>query len=75
MWLTVSIMLLVLLSFTASALYGFYWAAKNGQFTDLDRSSESIFDADEPVGKATDGFPGETWIRNNKGQMVKGLAK
>lgn len=33
------------------------WAAKNGQFTNLNQSSRVIFDHDEPIGKPTDSFP------------------
>jgi len=41
---------------TGSALVAFYWAAKNGQFRDLQKGSEVIFDEDEPIGKPTDFF-------------------
>lgn len=42
----------------STALLAFWWAAKNGQFENVEEGSLSIFDADEPVGKATDSFPG-----------------
>jgi cbb3-type cytochrome oxidase maturation protein len=43
--------------FGGVVLYSLYWAARTGQFTNLQRGAESIFDADEPVGQTTDGFP------------------
>ncbi len=45
---------------SGSALAVFYWAAKTGQFRNLRQGSEVIFDADEPIGKPTDRFPGST---------------
>lgn len=42
----------------AWAIYAFIWAAKNGQFRDLDAQSRSIFDEYEPEGTQTDHFPG-----------------
>jgi cbb3-type cytochrome oxidase maturation protein len=75
MWLPVIIMLSLLLCFTASALYGFFWSAKTGQFSDMDSNSTSIFGADEPLGQTTDVFPGEVWTRNAKGKLVKGNVK
>ena len=77
-WLVYFLILMVLLAFSASALYGFYWSAKHNQFRDLDKGSESIFSADEPLGETTDIFPGEVWARNAQGRMIraaKGLAK
>lgn len=41
----------------ASALAAFWWAARNGQFENVEEGSLSIFDADEPVGRSTDAFP------------------
>jgi cbb3-type cytochrome oxidase maturation protein len=51
----------LLITLAVTALYGFYWSAKMGQFENLEDGSQSIFDADEPVGRPTDSFPGETW--------------
>jgi cbb3-type cytochrome oxidase maturation protein len=45
-----------LIFFGGSTLAAFYWAAKTGQFRNLEDGSKSIFDADEPVGTATDAF-------------------
>lgn len=44
----------------AGALYAFFWAAKNQQFENIEEGSLTIFDADEPVGQATDFFPGHS---------------
>ena len=35
-------------------LLAFSWAASNRQFEELDGAAETIFDADEPIGKPTD---------------------
>ncbi|MFZ9931597.1 MAG: cbb3-type cytochrome oxidase assembly protein CcoS [Chthoniobacterales bacterium] len=45
-----------LIFFGGSTLAAFYWAAKEGQFRNLEAGSRSIFDDDEPVGAATDAF-------------------
>jgi cbb3-type cytochrome oxidase maturation protein len=50
----VALMLLVGFGLAASAVGAFYWAARHGQFRDLEQGARSIFDADEPVGKPTD---------------------
>jgi len=59
---TVVIVLLAagLVFFGGSTLAAFYWAAKSGQFRKLEDGSKSIFDADEPVGTATDAFSDKT---------------
>lgn len=49
--------LTVMIFFSSFVLYALYWAAKNGQMRDLEKSSTVIFDADEPIGKVTDHFP------------------
>jgi cbb3-type cytochrome oxidase maturation protein len=49
-----------LIFFGGSTLAAFYWAAKTGQFRNLEDGSKSIFDADEPVGTATDAFADKT---------------
>jgi nitrogen fixation-related uncharacterized protein len=38
----------------ATAVAGFAWAARNGQFRDMRDGSLVIFDEDEPVGTPTD---------------------
>jgi cbb3-type cytochrome oxidase maturation protein len=45
-----------LLFFGGSTLAAFYWAARTGQFRNLEEGSRSIFDEEEPVGTATDVF-------------------
>lgn len=45
---------------SGSAILAFYWAAKTGQFRNLNEGAKVIFDADEPIGKPTDHFPGES---------------
>lgn len=45
-----------LVFFGGSTLAAFYWAAKEGQFRNLEDGSKSIFDGDEPLGTATDAF-------------------
>lgn len=48
----------VVLFGTAAAL-ALGWAFKDGQFDNFQQGSQSIFGPDEPIGKATDEFPGE----------------
>jgi cbb3-type cytochrome oxidase maturation protein len=47
-----------MLIFGSSAVWALVWAIRNGQMSDLKAGAESIFDEEEPVGKATDAFPG-----------------
>ncbi len=44
----------------ALALWALRWAVRQGQFADLQKTALSIFDEDEPVGRVTDHFPGQT---------------
>ncbi len=44
------------LFFGGTTIAAFYWAARNGQFRNLEAGARVIFDADEPVGVATDAF-------------------
>lgn len=48
-----------LLFLTGGALFFFHWAARDGQFSDLERGARVIFDESEPCGRRTDAFPGE----------------
>jgi nitrogen fixation-related uncharacterized protein len=41
-----------------SAAYALFWAAEDGQFTNMEEGSKIIFDEREPEGKITDTFPG-----------------
>lgn len=43
-----------------SAVWALVWAIRTGQFHGLKHGAASIFDEEEPVGRPTDGFPGET---------------
>lgn len=52
------IVLIVMGLGAAGAVAAFFWAAKNQQFEDVEEGSLTIFDPDEPVGEATDSFPG-----------------
>ena len=45
-----------LVFFGGTTLAAFYWAARTGQFRELEAGSRVIFDDDEPVGTATDAF-------------------
>jgi cbb3-type cytochrome oxidase maturation protein len=62
MFLVVLLILLVIFALSGSVLYGFYWAAKNGQFENVREGGLCIFDEEEPVGRPTDHFPGEPQI-------------
>ena len=42
-----------LVIFGGTTLAAFYWAARTGQFRNLEEGAKVIFDADEPVGTAT----------------------
>lgn len=58
-WVFYGIAFLVSVLVTGSAVYALYWSSKKGQLRDLDQGALSIFDEKEPVGQATDHFPGE----------------
>lgn len=40
------------------AILAFYWAAKHGHLQNVESGAKVIFDDEEPIGKATDAFPG-----------------
>jgi cbb3-type cytochrome oxidase maturation protein len=44
--------------FGGAAVLALGWAFRDGQFDNFDRGAKSIFGPDEPVGEATDAFPG-----------------
>jgi hypothetical protein len=44
--------------FGGAAVLALGWAFRNGQFENFDQGSKSIFGPDEPIGEATDAFPG-----------------
>jgi len=45
-----------LLFFGGTTVLAFYWAARTGQFRNLEAGSKTIFDDEEPIGTATDAF-------------------
>ncbi len=47
-----------MLVFGMSAVWALVWAIRRREMSDFQAGAESIFDRDEPVGKATDTFPG-----------------
>jgi cbb3-type cytochrome oxidase maturation protein len=54
-----ALVFLTLVGITIAAVLAFAWAARGGQFRDLNTSARVIFDPDEPEGETTDAFPGE----------------
>lgn len=44
--------------FGGAAVLALSWAFRTGQLENFHRGAESIFGPDEPVGEATDAFPG-----------------
>ncbi len=66
-----SLMYFVIWGFAAlcglTAVYGLAWAVRTGQMRHFGEGATSIFDDDEPVGEATDEFPGRTGRRKNRG--------
>lgn len=47
----------VVVAFALSAVGGLVWAIQHGQMERFAAGARSIFDAEEPVGTVTDGFP------------------
>lgn len=47
------------LLFGGSAVVALAWAMRKGQLENFQRGATSIFDADEPIGRVTDSFPGQ----------------
>lgn len=45
--------------FGGMAVLALGWAFRSGQFDNFQQGALSIFGPDEPVGEATDAFPGE----------------
>ena len=59
-WISYIIAFVIALLITASAVVALRWAVKTGQFRDFEKGAETIFDDDEPMGRAADSFPGKT---------------
>jgi cbb3-type cytochrome oxidase maturation protein len=55
----VVLLVLGVVLFAGSALAAFAWAARDGQFENLDEAPGVIFDESEPAGERGDWFPGE----------------
>jgi cbb3-type cytochrome oxidase maturation protein len=53
----VVLLVLGLLLLSGSALAAFCWAARDGQFENLEEAPRIIFDHDEPPGRPDDCFP------------------
>jgi cbb3-type cytochrome oxidase maturation protein len=49
-----------LVFFGGTTVAAFYWAARTGQFRNVEAGSRTIFDDEEPVGTATDAFVDRT---------------
>ena len=49
----------ILAIFGAMVVWALWWAIRGGQFSDFQQGATSIFDADEPLGRLTDAFPGQ----------------
>jgi len=58
-WVFYGLAFLIAVLITGSAVYALQWSSKNGQLRDLEKGAESIFDENEPIGRATDFFPGK----------------
>ena len=50
---------LTLVGLTLAAVFAFGWAARRGQFRDVNAGARIIFTPDEPEGRPTDSFPGQ----------------
>ena len=57
--LMIAIVLVATLMFVGAMILALSWGVRDGQFQNFQRSAQAIFDPDEPIGTATDGFPGE----------------
>jgi cbb3-type cytochrome oxidase maturation protein len=58
-WFIYGLLFLIALLISASAVYAFFWASRNGEFRDFEAQSRVIFDDQEPEGRQTDFFPGK----------------
>jgi len=64
-WIYIVVVIMAI-AISCSAAYALYWAAKSGQFKQLDKGAKTIFDEEEPIGTMTDTFPGKDRIRAAK---------
>lgn len=51
------VLLAFIVFFGGVAVLAMSWAVRDGQFQNFERTAQSIFDPDEPVGQMTDRFP------------------
>jgi cbb3-type cytochrome oxidase maturation protein len=58
-WLIYGLLFVFALLISATAVYAFFWASRNGEFRDFEGQSRAIFDEREPEGVQTDYFPGK----------------
>ncbi len=65
MWILFISSLIVL---PGTALWALRWAARAGEFRNLQKSALLIFDEEEPVGVMTDHFPGKSVTINHKSE-------
>lgn len=47
----------IVIVLASSSVGALIWAIQTGQFKQLHRNADSIFDQDEPIGQITDSFP------------------
>lgn len=55
---------LTLVGLTLAAVFAFGWAARRGQFRNVNAGARVIFTPDEPEGRPTDSFPGQTSVES-----------
>ena len=68
--LMIFIVLAATLMFVGAMILALSWGVRDGQFQNFQRSAQAIFDPDEPIGEATDGFPGEPQRRPSQTSPV-----
>ena len=56
--------------FGGAAVLALGWAFRDGQFDNFDQGARSIFGPDEPIGEATDAFPGAPTAPDAEAQGV-----
>jgi len=58
-WFVYSLLFVIAVLMSITAVYAFNWALKNGHLRNFDAQAKSIFDETEPMGVQTDFFPGK----------------
>ena len=59
------------LMFAGAMVLALAWGVRDGQFENFTRSAQAIFDPDEPIGEATDGFPGQPQRRPSRPGLIR----